>query len=107
MNSRKDTATRRQMLARLGLAAGAAYVAPTMMGLNAARASGASGASGGGNSGPSGSGGGTSSNSGPSRSGGSNSGNSGPSRNRNGNDSGQTRANAVEMPRWMRQMLGI
>lgn len=47
-HSISNVLTRRRMLARLGLAAGAAYVAPAMIGLNAARASGTSGGSGGG-----------------------------------------------------------
>ncbi|MCU0814902.1 MAG: hypothetical protein MUF74_00015 [Cypionkella sp.] len=113
MTTGKETVSRRQLLARLGLAAGAAYVAPTMLGMNAARASGASR---GGNSGPSGGGnrgGGASRNSGPSRS--RSSRNSGPSRNgpsRNsgpsrGNRNGQNRATSAEMPIWMRRMLGI
>ena len=55
--------SRRNMLMKLGLAAGAAYVAPTLVGLDVARAS--SGSSGGGNSGGGNSGG--SSSSGPSR----------------------------------------
>lgn len=58
--------SRRAMLRRLGLAAGAAYVAPAMVGFNAAHASGASGASGGSGRGRGGSG---ASRSGPSRSG--------------------------------------
>ncbi|MFN7225568.1 MAG: hypothetical protein ACK4MS_16285 [Paracoccaceae bacterium] len=41
----KKLISRRALLARIGLAAGAAYVAPTLAGLNAARASGASSAS--------------------------------------------------------------
>ena len=43
--------SRRRLLTRLGLAAGAAYVAPVMLHLNPARASGASGGSSGGASG--------------------------------------------------------
>jgi hypothetical protein len=89
--------TRRRLLTRVGLAAGAAYMAPAMVGLNAARASGVSGGSSGasrsaasapsrGNSGPSRGG-----NSGPSRSG-----NSGPSRPR--------RRNVDETPRWLRRL---
>jgi hypothetical protein len=74
--------SRRKALARIGLAAGAVYVAPVMLGANAARASGNSGNSGG-NSGNSGG------NSGNSRgnSGGS-WGNSGPSRGSRGNSRG-------------------
>lgn len=40
--------SRRRLLVRIGLVAGAAYVAPAMVGLNAAHASGGSGGSGGG-----------------------------------------------------------
>jgi hypothetical protein len=54
--------TRRKLLGRVGLAAGAAYVAPVMMHLNAAHASGGSRGSGGGRAG-----GGGRSGSGPSR----------------------------------------
>lgn len=74
--------TRRRLLTRVGLAAGAAYMAPAMVGLNAARASGGSG----GNSGAS-----RSTASAPSR------GNSGPSRPR--------RRNGDDTPRWLRRML--
>jgi uncharacterized membrane protein len=74
--------SRRKALARIGLAAGAVYVAPVMMGANAARASGNSGGNSGnsGNSGPSG----NSGNSGPSG----NSGNSGNSWGGSGNSGG-------------------
>lgn len=99
--------SRRHLLARVGLIAGAAYVAPAMAGFNAARASTGSGASGGSSgasnsSGPSNSG---SSNSGSSNSGPSNSGpsNSGPSRNQrrtNGN-------NSADLPPWMKRVLGV
>ena len=74
--------TRRRLLTRVGLAAGAAYMAPAMVGLNAARASGGSG----GNSGAS-----RSTASAPSR------GNSGPSRPR--------RRNGDDTPRWLHRML--
>lgn len=47
----KGEVTRRQMLMRLGLAAGAVYAAPVLLQLSEARASGTSGGS---NSGPSG-----------------------------------------------------
>ncbi|MFE3839599.1 hypothetical protein [Pseudogemmobacter sonorensis] len=65
-NSASDMISRRRMLVRLGLAAGAAYAVPTLAGFDAARASGNSGGNSGGNS--------RGGNSGPSRS-------SGPSRN--------------------------
>lgn len=101
--------TRRRMLARVGLAAGAVYVAPTMIGLNAAHASGNSGASGG-------SSGGSGGNSGASRSGNSSasrSGNSGPSRGRNSGASGgrnsrpsrNGKGNGGSSPRWLRSIL--
>lgn len=105
--------SRRRLLARVGLIAGAAYVAPTMMGLNAAHASGASGGNSGGNSGASGGNSGPSnSNSGPSRS---NSGpsrsNSGPSRNNSGPSRGRNsrpsrgRGNGNDMPLWLRRLM--
>lgn len=93
--------TRRRLLARVGLAASAVYVAPTMIGLNAAHASGNSGASGG-SSGASGG------NSGASRSGNSGAsrgGNSGPSRGRNSRPSRNRRGNGDELPLWLRRML--
>lgn len=128
MTKAKDTTlNRRALLARVGLLAGAAYVAPTLVGLNAAHASGASrgGNSRGGNSGPS-----RGRNSGPSR--GHNSGpsrgrNSGPSRGRNsrpsqggdwpreGHGPGRSqggdwhregRAPEAGTPRWMRDQPG-
>ena len=89
--------SRRHLLARVGLIAGAAYVAPAMAGFNAARASTGSGASGGSS--------GASNSSGPSNSGPSNSGpsNSGPSRKQrrtNGN-------NSADLPPWMKRVLGV
>jgi hypothetical protein len=42
MSDREDGATRRRLLARLGLAAGAAYAAPSLIGMDTARASGPS-----------------------------------------------------------------
>lgn len=48
-----DLLSRRRVLGRLGLAAGAAYLAPAMAGLNAARASGGGSAPSGGGSAPS------------------------------------------------------
>jgi hypothetical protein len=103
-----NTLSRRRLLARVGLIAGAAYVTPTMIGLNAAHASGAS------NSGPSNSG---PSNSGPSRdnSGPSNSGpsrdSSGPSRSNSGpsrRNSGPSRRRGAnnDLPPWLRRLLG-
>lgn len=100
--STANTLTRRRMLARVGLAAGAAYMAPAMVGLNAAHASGRSGASGG-SSGPS-----NSRSSGPSRGR-----SSGPSR---GRSSGASRSRAsgpsryrgrtdTETPRWLRRLM--
>ncbi|NJS40689.1 MAG: hypothetical protein HC783_18710 [Rhodobacteraceae bacterium] len=96
----KATVSRRQLLARVGLIAGAAYVAPVMAGFNAAQASTGSGASGGGssNSGPSNSG---QSNSGPSNSGPSSS--SGPSRGRRRRDAGGN----ADLPPWMQRILGV
>ena len=87
--------SRRRLLARVGLIAGAAYVAPTMMGLNAAHASGASGGNSGasgGNSGPS------NSNSGPSRS------NFVPSRGRKSRPS-RGRGKGNDMPLWLRRLM--
>lgn len=101
--------TRRRLLARVGLIASAAYVAPTMIGLNAAHASGNSGASGG-SSGASGgnSGASRSGNSGPSRGG--NSGasrgrNSGASRGRNSRPSRNGQGNGDDLPPWLRRIL--
>lgn len=91
--STSNILTRRRLLARVGLAASAAYMAPAMIGLNAAHASGNSGASGG-NSGPS-----RNRSSGPSRSR-----PSGPSRNRSGASSGRGRKN-TDMPLWLRRLL--
>lgn len=92
--------TRRAALTRLGLAAGAAYAAPTMVGFNAARASGASGSSGASsNSGPS-SGSGPSRSSRPSYAG---RGNSGPSRPHSGRR--MTPAEA-DMMRFFRNIFG-
>ena len=103
-NDRKasDVLTRRRLLARVGLAAGAAYVAPVMMGLNAAHASGASGGNSGGNSGASRGG-----NSAPSRSRASapSRGTSAPSR---GRASGPSRARGragSDVPAWLRRMM--
>jgi|GEM_PF-2989752 len=62
----KALISRRRLLTRVGLAAGAAYIAPAMVGLNAARASGVSG--GGSDGSGSGSSSGPSQSSGPSRS---------------------------------------
>lgn len=100
--------TRRRLLARVGLAASAAYVAPAMIGLNAAHASGNSGASGGnsgasgGNSGASGGNSGASSggNSGASRGG-----NSGASRGRSSRPSRKRQGNGDDLPRWLSRML--
>lgn len=100
--STANTLTRRRMLARVGLAAGAAYMAPAMVGLNAAHASGNSGGSRG-SSGPS-----NSRSSGPSRGR-----SSGPSR---GRSSGASRSRAsgpsryrgradTETPRWLRRLM--
>ena len=96
--------TRRRLLARVGLAAGAVYVAPAMIGLDAAHASGNSGNSGasGGSSGASGG------NSGVSR--------SGSSRASNGRNSGRSRGgksrpsrsggrNGDDLPIWLRRLL--
>lgn len=90
MKTNSPLLTRRRLLTRVGLAAGAAYMAPAMVGLNAAHASGVSG----GSSGASRSGASAPSRgkaSGPSRGG-----NSGPSRPR--------RQNAGDTPRWLRRM---
>lgn len=110
--------SRRHLLARVGLAAGAAYMAPVMMGLNAARASGASGGNSGASGGNSGASGG---NSGASRGGsGPSRGSSGPSRSssgpsrargRSGVSRGSSRPGAnrgqnAQAPRWLREMLG-
>ncbi len=95
-----NTMTRRRLLARVGLAAGAVYAAPAMIGLNAAHASTNSGASGGssgasgGNSGPSGG------NSGASRGG-----NSGPSRSGRSGPSRGGRSNGDDIPRWLQRLL--
>lgn len=93
--------TRRRLLARVGLAASAAYVAPAMIGLNAAHASGNSGASGG-NSGSSGGNSGASSggNSGASRGG-----NSGASRGRSSRPSRKRQGNGDDLPRWLSRIL--
>lgn len=93
--------TRRRLFARVGLAASAAYVAPTMIGLNAAHASGNSGASGG-SSGASGGNSGASrgGNSGPSRGR-----NSGASRGRNSRPSRNGQGNGDDLPLWLRRML--
>lgn len=50
-DDQKNHISRRRLLARLGLATGAAYVAPVMMHLGAAHASGGSGGGGGGQGG--------------------------------------------------------
>lgn len=97
--------TRRRMLARVGLIAGAAYATPAMIGLNAAHASDASG----GNSAPSRSNSAPSrSNSGPSRSNsGPSRGNSRPSRGNSGPSRGnrnRTRRDRNETPRWLRRI---
>ena len=100
--------TRRHLLTRIGLAAGTAYVAPTLIGFNAARASGASG----GGSAPSRSA--VSRSSGPSRprSTENRPGRSAPSR-RSGpsrsasRPSSRTAGPNGEMPLWMREMLGV
>ena len=93
MTNTNDTKvlSRRMALRRIGLAAGAVYVAPAMLGMSAARASGFSGNSGAsGNSGPSrysrpSGNSGPSRNSRPSR-------NSGPSRGRGRNGNGNVGA---------------
>jgi hypothetical protein len=93
--------TRRRLLARVGLAASAAYMAPAMVGLNAARASGASGgnsgASRGGNSGASRGG----------RSGASRGGNSGASRGgSSGPSRGRSRGRAGnDVPGWLDRLM--
>jgi len=97
MSSTSKPLNRRALLARLGLAAGAAYVAPSLTSIGMARASGASGGSG-----PSGGSWGGSRNSGPS-------GWSGPSRSsrhsRNSRSSrgGRGRTDA-QAPAWLRRM---
>lgn len=102
-NDKPASLSRRALLRRIGLAAGAIYVAPAMVGLNAAHASGNSG---GGNSGGRGSGGG---NSGGRSSGGRSSGasaNSAPSRNsRASRGSGRDSRSGANTPDWVRQML--
>lgn len=89
--------TRRRLFARVGLAAGAVYVAPTIIGLNAAHASG--------NSGASGASGGTSGASRSSNSGASRSGTSGVSRGRNSRPSRSGQGNGNNLPLWLRRML--
>ena len=86
--------SRRSLLTRAGLAAGALYMAPAMVGLNAAHASTGSGSS----SGSSSSGPSSSSNSGPSRSGNSSSDsrNSGPSR--------SSQRVSGETPLWLKKL---
>lgn len=97
-NDKPASLSRRALLRRIGLAAGAIYVAPAMVGLNAAHASGNSG---GGNSGGRGSGGG---NSGGRSSGAS--ANSAPSRNsRASRGSGRDSRSGANTPDWVRQML--
>lgn len=91
--STSNILTRRRLLARVGLAASAAYMAPAMIGLNAAHASGNSGVSRG-SSGPS-----RSRPSGPSRSR-----PSGPSRNRSGASRGRGRKN-TDIPLWLRRLM--
>ena len=71
--------SRRNLLMKIGLAAGAAYVAPSLAGFDIARASGASAGSGPGGSGGNGGGGGSRGGSAPSRGG-----NGGRGRGRNG-----------------------
>lgn len=99
--STSNVLTRRRLLARVGLAAGAAYMAPAMVGLNAAHASGNSGGSGG-SSGPS-----RGRSSGPSRSrpsGPSRSRPSGPSRNRARASRGRRRTDR-DTPLWLRRLM--
>jgi hypothetical protein len=97
----KDILSRRRLLMRVGLAASAAYVAPVMMGLNAAHASGNSGGYSGGNSGNSGG------NSGASRgnSGGASRGNSRPSRGRRSAPSRRRGGNGQPVPAWLRRLM--
>ena len=105
MTSKKDTPSlsRRQLLGRLGLAAGAAYVAPVMLHMSPAHASGASAASGASSPSPASGPSAPSSPSGPSR----------PSRPGSRSDwrgnSGMTgtAGDGNEMPLWMRQLLGL
>jgi len=118
MTKKTDTQTilsRRMMLRRIGLAAGTAYLAPAMVGLNAAHASsgsgGGSGSGSGGNSGASAASNGG--NSGPSRSDrtGKKNRNSVPSRTeRRGNRSNSNRSNSNRrsensLEGWMQQAL--
>jgi hypothetical protein len=102
--------SRRRIMIRAGLVAGAAYVAPVLAGLDAARASGSSGGGSGGGSRGGGSGGSRGGNSGASRGG-----NSGPSgRGRSGPSrasapSGRGRRSSSsngQMPGWVRQVFG-
>lgn len=90
-NDKPASLSRRAMLRRIGLAAGAIYVAPAMVGLNAAHASGNSG---GRNSGGRSSGGRASGRSGISR----------PSRASRGGGRRGARAEG-QTPAWVRQML--
>lgn len=99
--------SRRRIMIRAGLVAGAAYVAPVLAGLDAARASGNSGGGSGGGSRGGNSGASRGGNSGPSRGG-----NSGPSRasgpSRSG-PSGRGRRSSRrndDMPGWVRQVFG-
>jgi hypothetical protein len=106
MTMKKDSSTaspmtRRRLLARVGMVAGAVYVVPTMIGLNAAHASGNSGASGG----SSGASGGNSGASGSGNSGASQGGNSGASRGRNSHPSRNGQGNREDLPPWLRRLL--
>lgn len=96
-----NTITRRRLLARVGLVAGAAYAAPAMVGLNAAHASTNSGASGG----SSGASGGNSGASGGGNSGPSNGGSSGPSNGRGSRPGRARRSNGDGIPLWLERLL--
>lgn len=98
MSKASEMMSRRRLLARIGLAAGAVYAAPTLAGLDAAHASGNSGGNSGGSSG------GNSRGSAPSGRGGNRgsvSRNSAPSRAR-----GSSRPNGRrgQAPQWMRSL---
>lgn len=100
--SLQNLMTRRRLLARVGLAVGAVYVAPTMIGLDAAHASTNSGATGG-NSGASRGGSSGASRSG--NSGASRGGNSGASRGGNSRPSQAEARNGGDLPPWLRRLL--
>lgn len=105
-NTETPDLTRRKLLGRVGLAAGAAYVAPVMMHLNAAHASGGSRGSGGGRGGA---GGGGRSGSGPSRGSRASRGSRGSrpqSRSRSGNQPVRRQGGNNEFERFLNRIFG-